>query len=106
MKPELNLLAAVFNEIESKYRTVKKQLEITADTSIEEGVKSEDKTITENLKWGEEIKSQYLETSQKYAVIKRNLVPLIINLNTYENTVILGAVGEAVKQWETTYVMS
>ena len=57
MKPELNLLAAVFNEIESKYRAVKKQLEITADTSIEEGVKSEDKTITENLKSGEENKN-------------------------------------------------
>lgn len=106
MKLELNSLAAVFNEIESKYGAVKKQLKITADTSIEEGVKSEHKTITENLKSGEEIKSQYLETSQKYAVIKRNLVPLIINLNTYENTVILGAVDEAVKQWETTYVMS
>ena len=105
MKLELNSLAAVFNEIESKDGAVKKQLEITADTSIEEGVKSENKTITENLKSGEEIKS-HLETSQKYAVIKRNLLPLIINLNTYENTVILGAVAEAVKQWETTSVMS
>lgn len=57
MKLELNLLAAVFNEIESKYGAVKKQLEITADTSIEEGVKSEDKTITENLKSGEENKN-------------------------------------------------
>ena len=58
MKPELNLLAAVFNEIEWKYRAVKKQLEIIADTSIEESIKSEDKTITENLNSGEDIKSQ------------------------------------------------
>ena len=58
MKPELNLLAAVFNEIESRYRAVKKQLEIIADASMEEGVKSEDKTITENLNSGEDIKSQ------------------------------------------------
>ena len=55
VKAELNLFVAVFNEIESKYRAVKKQLEIIADTSIEEGAKSEDKTITENLKSGEEI---------------------------------------------------
>lgn len=39
-----------------------------------------------------------METSQKHAVIKRNLVPLVINLNTYENTAILGALAEAVKQ--------
>ena len=31
VKPELNLLAAVFNEIESKYRAVKKQIEIIAE---------------------------------------------------------------------------
>lgn len=42
----------------SQYRAVKKQLEIIADTSIEEGVQSEDKTITENLNSGEDIKSQ------------------------------------------------
>ena len=49
MKPKLNLLAAVFNEIESKYRAVKKQMEIIADRLVEEGVTSEDKRITENL---------------------------------------------------------
>ena len=49
VKPELNLLAAVFNEIESKYRAVKKQMEIIADRLVEEGVTSEDKRITENL---------------------------------------------------------
>ena len=31
VKPELNLLAAVFNEIESKNRAVKKQIEIIAE---------------------------------------------------------------------------
>ena len=31
VKPELNLLAAVFNVIESKYRAVKKQIEIIAE---------------------------------------------------------------------------
>ena len=47
VKPELNLLAAVFNEIESKYRAVKKQMEIIADRLVEEGVTSEDERITE-----------------------------------------------------------
>ena len=34
VKPELNLLAAVFIEIESKYRAVKKQMEIIADRLV------------------------------------------------------------------------
>ena len=34
VKPELNLLAAVFNEIESKYRAVKKQMEIISDRLV------------------------------------------------------------------------
>ena len=41
VKPELNLLAAIFNEIESKYRTIKKQIEAIADRFVEEGVTSE-----------------------------------------------------------------
>ena len=56
VKPELNLLAAVFNEIKSKYRAVKKQMEIIADRLVEEGVTSEDERITENLNSGDEIK--------------------------------------------------
>ena len=48
MKPELHLLAAVFNEIESKYRVIKKQIEIIADRLVEEGVTSEEERITEN----------------------------------------------------------
>ena len=78
MKPELNLLAVIFNEIESKYRAIKKQIEAIADRFVEEGVTSEDEKITENMKAGEEIKIQYLETLQKYMpVIKRSLAPLL-----------------------------
>ena len=34
VKPELNLLAAIFNEIESKYRAIKKQIEAIADRFV------------------------------------------------------------------------
>jgi len=67
VKPELNLLAAIFNEIESKYRAIKKQIEAIADRFVEDGVTSEDERIAENLKCGDEIKVRYLETLQKYA---------------------------------------
>jgi len=67
VKPELNLLAAIFNEIESKYRAIKKQIEAIADRFVEDGVTSDDERIAENLKCGDEIKVRYLETLQKYA---------------------------------------
>ena len=67
VKPELNLLAAIFNEIEWKYRAIKKQIEAIADRFVEDGVTSEDERIAENLKCGDEIKVRYLETLQKYA---------------------------------------
>ena len=71
MKPKLNLLAAVFNEIESKYKAVKKQMEIIADRLVEEGVTSEDKRITEKLNSGDEIKPRYLDTLRKCQLSKR-----------------------------------
>lgn len=64
MKPELNLLAAIFNEIDSKYRAIKKQIEAIADRFVEDGVTLDDR-IAENLKRGDEIKIRYLETLQK-----------------------------------------
>ena len=66
MKPELNLLAAIFNKIESKYRAIKKQIEAIADRFVEDGVTSEDERIADNLKCGDEIKVRYLVTLQKY----------------------------------------
>lgn len=64
LKPELNLLAAIFNEIDSKYRAIKKQIEAIADRFVEDGVTLDDR-IAENLKRGDEIKIRYLETLQK-----------------------------------------
>lgn len=61
----MNLLAAIFNEVDSKYRAIKKQIEAIADRFVEDGVTLEDDRIAENLKLGDEIKIRYLETLQK-----------------------------------------
>ena len=98
MKPELNLLAAVFIEIESKYRAVKKQMEIIADKLVEKGVTPEDKRITENLNSGDEIKPRYLQTFGKTRLTKKEFSTLrSASQNTSENTAILEAVAGAVK---------
>jgi len=91
VKPELNLLAVIFNEIESKYRAIKKQIEAIADRFVEDGDTSEDDRITENLKSGEEIKVRYLEILQKHAHYQKELSASQPQ-NTSDSTEVLGAV--------------
>lgn len=97
MKPELNLLSTAFKEIESKYRGIKKQIEVIADRCVEEEVTSEDERITNNLKSGDEIKQRYLETLQKYASYQKELSAPQLQ-NTTESTAALGEVATAVRQ--------
>ena len=44
IEPELETLEKVYKEIETKFRTVKKQLEVISDKIIENGI-SEDETV-------------------------------------------------------------
>lgn len=60
MKFELNLLVVIFNEIDLKYRVIKKQIEVIVDRFVEDGVILDDR-IVENFKCGDEIKIRYLE---------------------------------------------
>lgn len=76
VKPELNLLSTVFKEIETKYRGIKKQIEVIADRFVEEEVTSEDERVTNNLKSGDEIKQRYLKFCKNTQVTKRNLALL------------------------------
>lgn len=95
VQPELKLLATIFNEIESKYRAIRKQIEVIADRLVEENVTSEDERITENLRSGDESKAKYLEILQRYASYQKELSA---PQNTSDSSTVLEAVAEAVKQ--------
>ena len=86
VKPEVNLLAAIYNKIESRYRAIK-QIEAIADRFVEDGITLGNDTIAENLKCGEEIKVRYLEISYLW------------------QHVVLGADAEAVKQMTQNNIM-
>lgn len=67
VKPGLERLEAVFNLVESKYRSVKKQQEMILDQLIEEGASSEDELVLMNRKLGDNIKADFLQISLKFA---------------------------------------
>ena len=76
VKPGLERLEAVFNLVESKYRSVKKQQEAILDKLIEEGASSEDELVLTNRKLGDKVKADFLQITLKYAAYQsENALP-------------------------------
>ena len=55
----LERLETVFNLVESKYRSVKKQQEVISDKLIEKGASSEDELVLMNRKLGDKVKADF-----------------------------------------------
>ena len=76
VKPGLERLEAVFNLVESKYRSVEKQQEAISDKLIEEGASSEDELVLTNRKLGDKVKADFLQITLKYAAYHtKNVLP-------------------------------
>ena len=88
------LLESIYKQIESRYRNIKKHIEVIADSFVKENISVEYERATENLKIGEKIKKNYLAIVQKYANSqKEKLSPQ----NTSKHTAALEAMIGAVK---------
>lgn len=59
IRPGRERLETVFNLVESKYRSVKKQQEVISDKLIEEGASSEDELVLMNRKLGDKVKADF-----------------------------------------------
>ena len=70
-KPQLERLKTIFNEVETKYRLVKKQQETIFDKLVDEGVPEEDETTQANLKINSKVKADYLDAAQKFVVYEK-----------------------------------
>ena len=76
VKPALERLEAVFNLVEWKYRSVKKQQETILDKLIEEGASSEDELVLTNRKLGDKVKADFLQITLKFAAYQsENALP-------------------------------
>ena len=78
VKPGLERLETVFNLVESKYRSVKKQQEVILDRLIEEGASLEDELVLTNRKLGDKVKADFLQIALKYAAFQsENSLPKV-----------------------------
>lgn len=70
-KPQLERLKTIFNEVETKYRLIKKQQETIFDKLVDEGIQEEDETTQANLKLSSKVKADYLDAAQKFVVYEK-----------------------------------
>ena len=75
VQPELKRLEAIFNQVETKYRNVKKQQETILDKLVEEGFSAGDEVMLANRKIGDKVKADYLKISLKYAAYQAEHSP-------------------------------
>ena len=71
VEPELKTLESVYKQVETKYRSVKKQQETVAEKIIESGFSQEEDVSLENKKAGEKVKSDYLHLTQRFAAYQK-----------------------------------
>ena len=71
VQPQPKRLEAVLNQLETKYRNIKKQQEVIADRLVEEDTGPESDSASANQKVGDKVKVDYLEIAQKYAAYQK-----------------------------------
>lgn len=78
VKPGLERLETVFNLVEPKYRSIKRQQEVILDKLIEEGTSSEDELVLTKRKLGNKVKADFLQIALKYAAYQsENSLPIV-----------------------------
>ena len=89
------LLESIYKQIESRYRNIKKHIEVIADSFVKENISVEYERAAENLKIGEKI---YLAIVQKYANCqKEKLYPQDTSKHTAALEAMIGAVKTMVE---------
>ena len=71
IEPELETLEKVYKEIETKFRTVKKQLEVISDKIIENGISEDETVVKAHEKVGVEVKEIYLKCTASFVTYQK-----------------------------------
>ena len=71
VKPELKTLEAAFNQVETKYRLIKKQQETILDRLIDEGTATDEESLLLTKKLGDQVKADFLQIALKFAAYQK-----------------------------------
>ena len=71
VKPELKTLEAAFNQVETKYRLIKKQQETILDRLVDEGTATDEESLLLTKKLGDQVKADFLQIALKFAAYQK-----------------------------------
>ena len=71
VKPELKTLEAAFNQVEARYRLIKKQQETVLDRLVDEGNATDEELSLTIRKIGDKVKADFLQIALKFAAYQK-----------------------------------
>ena len=71
VKPELKTLEAAFNQVEARYRLIKKQQETVLDRLVDEGNATDEGLSLTIRKIGDKVKADFLQIALKFAAYQK-----------------------------------
>ena len=71
VKPELKTLEAAFNQVEARYRLIKKQQETGLDRLVDEGNATDEELSLTTRKIGDKVKADFLQIALKFAAYQK-----------------------------------
>ncbi|XP_068738909.1 uncharacterized protein [Montipora capricornis] len=71
VRPELKTLEAAFNQVETRYRFIKKQQETILDRLVDEGITAEEEPLLTTKKLGDKVKADFLQIALKFAAYQK-----------------------------------
>ena len=71
MKPELKTLETTFNQVETRYRLIKKQQETILDRLVDDGNDTEEQLLLTTKKLGDKVKADFLQIVLKFAAYQK-----------------------------------
>ena len=96
IEPELETLEKVYKEIEMKFRTVKKQLEVISDKITENGISEDETVVKAHEKVGIEVKEIYLKCTASFATYQKQYSKKRITLEN--QALAIGQMNSALKE--------
>ena len=71
VQPDFSTLKNVYGQIETKYRGLKKQIEVIREKIVENALSADDKIVIENDRCNGSVKADFLKCTQSYAMYQK-----------------------------------
>jgi len=71
VKPEVKTLETAFNQVETRYRLIKKQQETILDKLVDDSTETDEELLLTTKKLGDKVKADFLQIALKFAAYQK-----------------------------------